>query len=235
MKTSERIQPSAKWDLVTAEIEHREARSTARSTSASRVALREGHGKTRDVTAELEAEFRRSGLSPEAARAAARGRGRVKESGSLIDAFKAGGLSERAARVAARGRHGLHEVVKNVAGLPASAFAWTPDPEDPTTWRMQLSRSADNGNGVWAPEEDLVRAAVAQLPGIAQYGDALDIPAADLPAVRATLRAAWIACGISLDDMPNELNQEALRREFLRGGLSAEAAAVAARGRQRRR
>ena len=65
-----------------------------------------------------------------------------------------------------------------------------PDPEDPTTWQLQLARSADDGSGEWKPDEDLVRAAVAQVPGIAGFGNALDIPGADLPKVKSILRSA---------------------------------------------
>ena len=152
----------------------------------------------------------------------------------LEKAFHGMGLSAESAAAAARGRHRIREVVKNVAGLPAECFAWVPDPEDPTTWKLQISRSASTGTD-WAPDEDLVRAAVGQLPGIAAFGKALDISAADLPAVKATLRAAWIACGADIAQMPAELQQEALRRAFVGLGMSETAAAVAARGRGRRR
>jgi hypothetical protein len=203
--------------------------TASRSTTvpAGTVALRERK------TPKLEDGFKRLGLPTEAARAAARGRGGVRQSGSLVEGFRRRGLSERAARVAAAGRHGVLEAVKNIAGLPASCFAWIPDSEDASTWQLQISRSGDIGSG-WAPDEDLVRAAVAKLPGVAAYDQALDIPAADLPGVKSILRSAWIACGADLDEMPYELNQEALRQAFLGLGLSEKAAAIAARGRQGR-
>lgn len=201
------------------------------------VALRERGGAVKnseDPTSPLEAAFKRGGMSAESAAVAARGRARETRAQNLYEAGLAGGLSPAAARVFELGRAGLHEaVVKNVAGLPASCFAWVPDPEDPATWQLQFSRTADD-NGVWTPDEDLVRAAVAQVPGIAGFGNALDIPAADLPGVKSILRSAWIACGAALDEMPSELNQEALRRAFRRGGLSERAAAIAASGRERR-
>jgi hypothetical protein len=156
----------------------------------------------------------------------------------LAGAFRRMGLSESEARRAAHGRQagraGLREVVKNVAGLPASCFAWVPSasPEDPTTWRLQISRSADDGTE-WKPDPDLVRAAVAQLPGIAGYGQGLPIPAADLPAVRATLRAAWVQSGLPIDEMPKELALEGLRKEFRRLGVEEAALEVAVRGRKR--
>lgn len=184
--------------------------------------------------ADLVGAFKGLGHAEAAAKVAARGRVPVRESGSLVEAARGLGHSAAAARTFARGRSGFLEAVKNVAGLPAECFAWVPDREDPTTWQLQISRSAGVGTE-WAPSEDLVRAAVAKLPGVATYGNALDIPAADLPAVKATLRAAWIACGADIAEMPAELQQEALRREFMKLGLSEQAAATAARGRERRR
>jgi hypothetical protein len=209
----------------------REAGDKSRSTAASTVALREGRGNHEDLTPELEEAFERIGLIGESAKTAARGRVPVRDPASLVEAFKASGMSDASARVAAQGRHSLREVVKNVAGLPASCFAWVQDPSEPSTWRLQISRSADSGNGEWVPDEDLVRAAVAQLPGIAGYDSALEIPASDLPGVKSILRSAWIAANLPIDDMPRELNQEALRRAFLGMGLSEQAAAVAAKGR----
>lgn len=148
----------------------------------------------------------------------------------LEEAFRAGGMTEAQAKVAARGRR-IREAVRNVAGLTAASFAWVADPEDPTTWKLQLQRSEDGDR--WSPDEDLVRAAVAQLQNVGSYGSSLDIPAGDLPAVKAKLRSAWIACGAPVDEMPPELNEEALRRAFMASGLSEDAAAVAARGRRR--
>ena len=241
------------WNLVRSEIEQRENRvpqrrgeaNKPRPPSAAVVALRERqHGTaTRatkvspasDIEAQLAAEFQRGGLTAEGAAGAVRGRAARPVPQTLYEAGIADGMSPAAAKAFARGRHGLNEVVKNVAGLPASCFAWVPDPEDPLTWQLQIARSADNGSGEWSPDEDLVRAAVAQVPGIAGYDQALDIPAAALPGVRSILRSAWIACGAAIEEMPSELNQEALRREFRRGGLSEQKAAIAARGREGRR
>jgi len=142
------------------------------------------------------------------------------------------GYSPAAARIFAAGRHGISEAVTNIAGLTARCFAWIPDPEDSTTWQLQIARS-DEPDSAWQPDEDLVRSAVSQLPGIAGYDKAIDIPASALPGVKSVLRSAWIACGADVDQMPAELNQEALRREFLKLGLSETAAAIAARGRGR--
>ena len=185
--------------------------------------------------ADLVGAFKGLGHTEAAAKIAARGRVPDRESGSIVEAASGLGLSQSAARTFARGRSGIREAVKNVAGLPAECFAWVPaaTADDPTTWKMQISRTAATGTD-WSPDEDLVRAAVAQLPGVATYGNAVDIPAADLPAVKATLRSAWIACGADIAEMPAELQQEALRRAFVGLGMSETAAAVAAKGRSRR-
>ena len=185
--------------------------------------------------AELAGAYKGLGHTEAAAKIAARGRVPVRESGSIVEAARGLGLSQSAARTFARGRSGIREAVKNVAGLPAECFAWVPDPADPTTWKMQISRSANTGTE-WSPDEDLVRAAAAQLPGVATYGKALDIPDSEIGDVKARLRAAWIAANLPLDDPAYAvLQQEALRREFMKLGLSESAAGVAARGRERRR
>jgi len=187
------------------------------------------------TTNQLEKAFQGMGLSPKSSAVAALGRAaRPTKAGSLVEAARELGHSAAAARTFARGRSGFCEAVKNIAGLSSRCFAWVPDENDPLTWQLQIARS-DEPSGAWQPDEDLVRAACGQVPGIATYGKALDIPTADLPAVKATLRAAWIACGASIDEMPAELQQEGLRRAFVGLGLSETEAATAARGRERRR
>ncbi len=158
---------------------------------------------------------------------------RSPEPKDLTTAFRSAGLSESAAKVAARGRARLHEAVKNVAGLSARCFAWVGDPEDPDTWKMQIARTDDAGSD-WAPEEDLVRAAVAQLPGNAGYNQGADIPAGELPKVKSILYAAWNQCNLPLDDpLASVLTQEALARAFR--ALGVRDVETAARGRSRRR
>jgi hypothetical protein len=236
-ETSQRVlqhrTPAARAASLLRESRRISARRETRSAPISKATTKAARVEP-NLTPQLEEAFVASGMSPAKAKIAAAGRhASASHPGSLIEVGKQLGLMPAAARTFARGRHGLSEAVKNVAGLPAECFAWVPDPEDPTTWQMQISRNAGIGSE-WSPDEDLVRAAVAQLPGVATYGKALDIPAADLPAVKANLRSAWIAAAVPLDEMPPELNQEALRRAFLGLGLSSEAAAVAARGRERR-
>lgn len=184
--------------------------------------------------AEFAATFEKLGLSPSAAKTAARGRGtQPAKASTFVEAGRDLGLTPAGAKAFAYGR-GVREVAKDIAGLPATSYAYTPDVEDPSTWRLQISRSADTGD-TWRPDEDLVRAAVAKLPGIAGYDSAIDIPAADLPGVKAKLRSAWIACGASLGDMPPELAQEALQRAFRRLGHTSDiGVTAAARGRERR-
>jgi hypothetical protein len=198
-------------------------------------------------TEQLEKAFKQMGLSEAGAKIAARGRtpqtkevkvgpgrGARPEPSSHREAGLQLGLSEAQARTFARGRGRLVEAVRNVAGLTSACFAWTPDLEAPETWQLQIARSDDSGDGMWTPDEDLVRRAVAMVPGIGGFGTTLDIPEGDLPAVKSTLRSAWIAANLPLDEMPFELNQEALRKAFGRLGLSEKAAAVAAEGRGQR-
>jgi hypothetical protein len=225
-----------KFNLIAEEVKLRDARRAGPKPGAvkprreSRAPAVTTAIASRSATVEdeaLAASFKRLGLSDSAAKVAARGRG-SRPAGGLAEAGRR--LSLSAARAKTFATRGLREVIRNVAGLSAACFAWVPDESDPTTWKMQIARS-DDGD-VWSPDEDLVRAAVVQLPELAGYDKALDIPAADLPAVKATLRSAWIACGAPVDDMPLELSQEALRGPFKRLGVTTEAGMRAAvRGR----
>lgn len=69
--------------------------------------------------------------------------------------------------------------------FPAEAYAYVPDPELPSTWKLRLWRTPDGG-----PDAGIVGAAIAAL-GKGFRGQRVDIPAADLPAVKAKVRAAW--------------------------------------------
>lgn len=69
--------------------------------------------------------------------------------------------------------------------FPASDYAYVPDPEKPSTWKLRLT-STPGG----APDARIVGAAAAALgPGF--RGQRVQIPAADLPRVKAKVRAAW--------------------------------------------
>lgn len=71
--------------------------------------------------------------------------------------------------------------------FPRGAYAYVPDPEMPSTWKLRLW--VEPGGG---PDSGIVGAAIAAL-GKGFRGQKVQIPAADLPAVKAKVRAAWKA------------------------------------------
>jgi hypothetical protein len=76
---------------------------------------------------------------------------------------------------------------KNEGGemYPASDYAYVPDPQKPTTWKLRLT-SKPGGE----PDAKIVGDAVAAL-GAGFRGNKVAIPTADLAGVKATVRAAW--------------------------------------------
>jgi hypothetical protein len=222
----------------------RERRPTASQTTQAASAA--------DIEAQLAAAFQRGGLSAERAVVAARGRTRVLTSSELVAAHEAAankgarpasaslaeagrelGLSPAAAKVFVRGRGGLREAVTDGSGFKATDYAYAPDPEDPPTWKLLLVKQPGDG-ALGAYDPDLVRAAATAL-AVPEWGaPQVDIPAADLPAVKQAVRGAWIQADLPVAEIPPALDEAALAAAFQRRGLSAEAAAVAARGRGRR-
>jgi len=78
-------------------------------------------------------------------------------------------------------------VTKREGGMdfPARDYAYVPDSEAPSTWKLRLT--AEPGG---TPDPNIVGAAAAALgPGF--RGQKAQVPAADLPAVKAKVRAAW--------------------------------------------
>lgn len=72
------------------------------------------------------------------------------------------------------------------ASFPASDYAYVPDAKTPSTWKLRLTATPGGG-----PDAHIVGAAVAAL-GKGFRGNKVAIPAADLPAVKAKVKAAWI-------------------------------------------
>jgi len=70
--------------------------------------------------------------------------------------------------------------------FPASAYAYVPDPDKPSTWKLRLKASPNGGYDV-----GIVGAAVAAL-GKGFRGNKVQIPAGALAAVRAKVRSAWV-------------------------------------------
>lgn len=69
--------------------------------------------------------------------------------------------------------------------FPASDYAYVPDPEKPSTWKLRLTATPGG-----PPDPHIVGAAIAAL-GKGFRGQKVEIPAADLPKVKAKVRAAW--------------------------------------------
>jgi len=81
----------------------------------------------------------------------------------------------------------LREATKTEDGkqFKASDYAYVPDSDAPSTWKLRLT---DTPGG--APDSGIVGAAIAAL-GKGFRGQKVEIPAADLPKVKAKVRAAW--------------------------------------------
>ena len=69
--------------------------------------------------------------------------------------------------------------------FPASDYAYVPDAESPTTWKLRLT-STPGGD----PDSNIVGAAAAAL-GKGFRGNKVQIPAGDLTAVKSRVRSAW--------------------------------------------
>ena len=88
---------------------------------------------------------------------------------------------------------------------PASDFAYVPDPQKPSEWKLRLT-STPGGD----PDPAIVGAAAAAL-GAGFRGQQVDIPDADRAAVVARVRAAWTKANPDKkpEDMPEGIKKEA--------------------------
>lgn len=89
---------------------------------------------------------------------------------------------------------------------PASDYAYVPDAESPSTWKLRLT-STPGGD----PDPGIVGAAIAALGPGGFRGNRVQIPAADLPKVKAKVRAAWKKANPEKDasDMPDTIKMSA--------------------------
>lgn len=86
--------------------------------------------------------------------------------------------------------------------FPASDYAYTPDKEKPSTWKLRLT-STPGGD----PDPRIVGAAIAALgPGF--RGQKVQIPAEDLAAVKARVKAAWKKANPDKEELPEILKSE---------------------------
>jgi hypothetical protein len=90
---------------------------------------------------------------------------------------------------------------------PAEAYAYVPDPSEPSTWKLRLWESPEKKETA-----KQVGMAVAAL-GEGFRGNKVDIPEVDLPKVKAKVRAAWKKThpDASDDDLPDVLKKRRLR------------------------
>lgn len=91
---------------------------------------------------------------------------------------------------------------ENGYDFPASAYAYVPDPEKPSTWKLRLWETPEKKE---TPRQ--VGMAVAALGPGGFRGNRVQIPSEDLPKVKAKVRAAWkkVNPDKSEDEMPQVL------------------------------
>ena len=80
---------------------------------------------------------------------------------------------------------------------PASAFAYVPDPEKPSTWKLRIWESLT----AKATRAQLGRASAALSPG-GYRGNRVEIPTDDLPAVKKKIRSAYRSLDVADEDIP---------------------------------
>jgi hypothetical protein len=118
------------------------------------------------------------------------------------------------------------EAVKDGDGFAAGDFAYVPDPAKPSTWKLRLVKTPGGD-----PDPGIVGAAIAAL-GKGFRGQKVDIPTADLPAVKAKVRKAWKAANPDKDaaDMPEVIGESAGEWEIEGNVIPIEEAAVRSNG-----
>jgi len=89
--------------------------------------------------------------------------------------------------------------------FPAEAYAYVPDPEKPSTWKLRLWEDPDKKE---TPRQ--VGMAIAALGPSGFRGNRVQIPPEDLPKVKAKIRAAWRKVHPDLDDedMPPVIRED---------------------------
>lgn len=106
--------------------------------------------------------------------------------------------------------------------FPASDYAYVPDPEKPSTWKLRLT-STPGGS----PDSGIVGAAAAALgPGF--RGNRVQIPSADRAAVVARVRRAWRSANPDKEDseMPSGIKKSDLGESIAKRYLNPMDGAV---------
>ena len=114
------------------------------------------------------------------------------------------------------------EAVKdeNGAKYPAGAYAYTPDLNDPATWKLRIWETVS----AMATAAQLQRASVALSPG-GFDGKPSGIPSADIPDVQRRIRAAYRGLDIKENDIPKWVKDGAEMREVISGYIPLSEAA----------
>lgn len=112
--------------------------------------------------------------------------------------------------------------------FPASDYAYVPDPEKPSTWKLRLTSTPGGG-----PDPRIVGAAVAALgPGF--RGNKVQLPSNNLAAVKKKVKSAWLKANPdkSSEDLPEilKLQEETMSKERTVEVIEAELAISKAYG-----
>ena len=96
-----------------------------------------------------------------------------------------------------------HEKTEGGVAFPAAAFAFVPDPQKPSTWKLRLWES---------PEKKVTAAqvgrAIAALGPGGFRGNRVQIPTANLPGVKAKVRSAWKQTHPDAGDVPSAIKSQ---------------------------
>jgi len=95
---------------------------------------------------------------------------------------------------------------ENGMQFPAEAYAYVPDPESPSTWKLRLWEDPEKKETARQ-----VGVAIAALGPVGFRGNRVEIPKEDLPKVIAKIKAAWkkVHPDASDDDLPPVLREGA--------------------------
>lgn len=105
---------------------------------------------------------------------------------------------------------------------PASAFAYVPDTEKPSEWKLRLWEDSTKK----VTRRQLGAAAAALSPG-GFRGQKVNIPAADLPGVKRRIRAAYRSLDVPDEEIPRWV-KEAEVRDYINESITVPVAEVTA-------
>lgn len=120
----------------------------------------------------------------------------------------------------------LREVARIEDGVsyPEAAYAYVPDPETPSAWKLRLREGAAPTRG------QLAKASAALSPG-GYNGQRADIPDSALPDVRRRIREAYRCLDVDESDIPRWVKEGDMSRTLLSEYLPLTEAQVSTKGR----